>query len=66
LTRLCVGESFVVIGNQARRLAAAEVEQSGMSQMAVNQHERSPIFRVPGDDQRLDNPYFADRGDDAL
>ena len=48
------------------RDAYAEVEQSGMSQMAVNQHERSPIFRVPGDDQRLDNPYFADRGDDAL
>jgi hypothetical protein len=63
---LCVGESFVVIGNQARRLAAADDEQSGMSQMAVNQHERSPVFRVPGDDQRLDNPYFADRGDDAL
>ena len=35
---LVVGEGLVVIGNQARRLALAELQQRGMSQMAVDQH----------------------------
>ena len=39
---LVIGEGFVVIGNQARRLAAPEVQQSGMSQMTVNQRMKGP------------------------
>jgi hypothetical protein len=51
---LVVGEGLIVIGNQARGLAVAEVRQRGVAQMAVDQHIGSGVVLAPRDDQGLD------------
>jgi hypothetical protein len=63
---LVVGEGLVVIGNQARRLARAEVHQRGMPQMAVDQHIGFVVVLLPGDNQRFDDADLANRRDNAL
>jgi hypothetical protein len=63
---LVVGKGLVIIGDQARRLAVAEVRQRGVAQMAVDQHIGSGVVLAPRDDQRFDDADLTDRGDNAL
>jgi len=57
---LVVGEGLVIIGDQARRGGIAEVDQSGVPQMAVDQHIGPEIILARSDTQRLDNTDLGD------